>query len=256
MKAIECVEVLTIPDGYEYEVTAVTEVTKWDLMPRVRPLHEKLGLKLSRTEREVFYNLKVGTEVGIIKKSATGPEHEAEDVAFVAQSIEEFYVSGRQMRILSIAAKVVAPEHQRHQLGTYLAQEAILRLHPEAVTGRTPNPNAIRAYEKTGFIEEIYPIDKLYPWSIQTAVAVMLGREGMEENKISLRTGRCQMVYPPGTSRTFIREEMSESVDRIFKIMVGPAINANLEEGDGVRYWAPVNRRIYACLPEKAPVAA
>lgn len=265
MKTAECLETLfeertiSVPEGFKYKIHLVDEISRWDLMPRVRPLHEKLGLKPSRTEKEVFYNLKIGTEVGIMTKLPEDPEDESqepEDVAFVAQSLEEFVVNGKKMRVLSIAAKVVAPDYQNHLFGTIMAQEAITRLHPDAVTGRTPNPNAIRAYEKTGFIDEIYPIDRLYPWNVQTYVAVMFGREVIEQDKITLRTGRCEGVYPPGVNRTFDPNSMSEKVSRIYNAMVNPPVNADLENGDGVKYWATVNRIIYACPPEKMAVAA
>lgn len=247
MKAIECAKVsqggsyIAIPEEFEYKVTPVTEETKWALMPRVRPLHEKLGLEPSRTEREVFNNLREGTEVGILKKLRPDSEGGPEDIAFVAQSLEDFYVSGRRMRVLSIAAKVVVPDYQHHQFGTYMAQEAICRLHPEAVTGRTPNPYAMRTYERTGFIRRMHPIDAWYPTEIRTALAYLIGGRriaGVDD----LRTGLCRAVYPRGEERTFDREGMSEKVARIYSIMTGP-IGANLEEGDGIRYWAVVDKR-------------
>lgn len=227
---------ISLPEGFRLEVTPVTEDTKWELMPIIRPLHEKLGLSPARTEREVFYNTKEGAEVGIIWT----PDDEA--AGFVAQGIEEVPVGGKQTRALYIAAKVIAQDYQNHHFGTFLAQEAILRLQAEAVSGRTPNPNAIRAYELTGLVEEIYPIDKLFPYSIQTAMGLMLGIETVSRERLNLRTGRAYRVYPKGESRLFAPEELSERAREIYEKMKNPPISAELEEGDGVRYWGVVKR--------------
>lgn len=251
-------EVIVLPAEYKHEVIQVTEERKWGLMARVRPLHEKLGFEPSRTEKEVYYNLRAGTEVSMIEKVGATPK-EIEDVAFVAQNIvDDLDIKGREMRILSIAAKVVAPEYQRHQFGTFLAQEAILRHKPNAVTGRTQNPNALRAYEKTGLLEELFPIDRLYPDSIQIALAVvygrlsyMLDRNVYEDDSVNLRTGLCKGVYPGGAGRFFIAEELSPAAKRIYDRMKEIAVE--FENGDGIRYWALVDIKRLSQFPYSGP---
>ena len=262
---VECNEaslggvLIAIPKGYKHEVIQVTEENKWGLMARVRPLHEKLGWEPSRTEKEVYFHLREGTEVSLITALGSTPE----DVAFVIQNMVGLDVNGKQKReVLSIAAKVIAPEYQRHQFGTFLAQEAILRHKPAIVTGRTANPNAMRAYEKTNLIEVLLPIDRLYTERLQIDLAVfygelshMLGRNVYEDDSINLRTGLCKGVYPPGASELFVVEELGPGARRIYDRMVGPEIGAKLKKDgnddmiDGVRYWAVVNGKILSHFP-------
>lgn len=229
---------ICLPEGYTYKVTPVDEETKWSLMPQVRPLHEKLGFEPSRTEREVFDNTEEGKEVGILKNP------EGEVIAFVAQRLEELYMSGKQASVVSVATRVVNEDYQRQHFGTFLVQETILRHNPIAITGRTPNANVLRMLEDTGFISEIYPVDNLYPPSVQIALAGMLGQERMIRDRIHLRTGRCIGVYQ-GAKLYIDRENLGTGARRIHDILTNPPINANLVEGDGIRYWAVVNKKFY-----------
>lgn len=230
---------------YKYEVNSVTSENRWNLMARALPLHQLLNYEPARVLREVFNNTEKDGEVVFAKT----PDPEPKDVGFVAQRLVQVLFEGRPTKVLSILTKVVVPEYQDHNIGTELAIEAIQRLAPDYVTGRTQNPFVIRAYERIEEFKEIIPIAKSYTPRMQLLLALTFGSEGVAE--VDFKNGLCRGVYPSGESRTFVLDKASERVLEIYKIMTGPRIGAILENGDAIRYLAVRDRRIRSHLLER-----
>lgn len=232
---------------FTYEVNEVTKENKWKLMARAMPLHQVLNYEPDRVLEEVFNNTEGAGEIVFAKTSGPKPK----DVGFVAQRLVPITFEGRTINVLSILTKVVEPEYHKQNIGTELAIEALQRLDPDYVTGRTQNPFVIRAYERTGEFKDIMPIAKPHTYSpkMQLLLVLTLGLEGVKGT--DLRTGLCEGAYPAGENRTFVLDNASERVLEIYTAMTSSPIGAVIENGDAIRYLAPRDKRTRSHPAEK-----
>lgn len=219
-----------IPPGVTADNDEVTAI-----MGRVMPLHEEvLNLAKPRTYAEVIRNVIRATEVVF----AVTIEPEPKDIGVVVQTVKTVTIGGESLKVVMIAMRGVLPDYQKYGVGTDFVVDAIKRHEPHGFTGRTPNPNIFRSYKRVPQIGEISPIDKPYSPKMRTFMAAFLS--DAELSTTDLNTGRCIGVYPRGAERLVTYDPNDREMNRILKIMTGPRIGANLEEGDGVRYWASV----------------
>lgn len=205
------------------------------LMGRVESLHDDV-LKLSkpRTKSEVIRNVLRATEVVF----AVTKDDEPQDIGVIVQTVRTVTIGGNPLKAVMIAMRAVLPPFQAYGISGEFTNDAIDRHNPDGFTGRTPNPNLFRAYKKIPRIGEIFPIDGLYPPEMQRYMAVLLS--DAELSTTNLETGRSTEVYPRGVERLFTINPKDKEMMRILTIMTSPPISANLDAGDGVRYWASV----------------
>lgn len=222
------------PQVVQFDVQQVTdEANRFDIMARVEPFHDQLSLAKGRTLGELFRNVDIGVEAVFIRTFG----EEARDIAVSVQRVRDVNIGGEQFRIVKRLLRAVAPDYQNSGFGSELTDEAINRLHPNAFTGRTPNPYVLRAEEKSAHTGIIFPLHELYTPKAQLLLAVSLEEKSLAE--VNIRNGVCRRVYPKGASRLFILENASTRVLEIHKRVTDAepeGLGADLEEGDGVRY--------------------
>lgn len=205
------------------------------LMGRVGPIHDQvLNLAKPRTYGEVIRNVMRATEVVF----AVTKEEEPRDIGVIVQAVKTIQLAGQSFKAVMVFMRAIYPEYQGSGVGTELSRDAIERHDPDAISGRTPNPNIFRMYEKIEEIGKIRPIHGLFTPEQQIYLAILLPPKELETT--DLRTGRCIGVYPRGAQRLVTYDENDIRMKRTLQIMTGPKIGANLEEGDGVRYIAEI----------------
>lgn len=240
-------------DFYNFEHFKITRDNKIGLLLRAWIIHKELYLDSEREFKELKDHFREGGEAVFVTTRNDNPQ----DIGYVEQRLREVNIGGDLTRVLTIGAKVVSsggagvfPEGPKNEaigsqgrgIGRALATDAVLYYQPDAVSGRTPNPYAILSYYRTGLIKEIYPIDRLIPPDQRDILAVLLDRMGVL-NETDIRTGLCNGAYPPGESRLFVLNPDNADAVRIYNAMTNPPVGANLNAGDGVRYWARTDER-------------
>lgn len=223
--------------AFRFDVQQITEANRFDVMARVQPFHDRLKLAHGRTLEELHRNVSVGAEAVFVQKLDSD-----EDIAVVVQRLKEINLGGEKHRVLKRLLRAVAPDNQQAGIGTALTNEAIERLMPEAITGRTPNPLVFGADEHSPYIRTIFAIHRLYTHYPQTLLIATLDENSLAET--NLRTGVCKGAYPPGQFRLFSLEGLSPRNMAIYHRMTDPepyGLGADLEAGDAIRYMEMVS---------------
>lgn len=216
----------TLHPDFEMDVVKVTRTNRFEVLARVKPFHDGLTLAKGRTMEELYRNVDVGADAVFVTTS------DGEDIGVVVERLKTFNIGGREWRVLKRLLRAVMPDYQRRGTGTALTDEAINRLNPDVITGRTPNPYVFRADEISSRVGNIHPIYKLHTYETGLLLVATLDSRSIAET--DLRTGVCKGVYPLGENRLFNLEGASQKVLEIYARMI--ELGANLEEGDGIRY--------------------
>lgn len=179
-----------IHGDFIYNRFRVNYKNRWLLMRKAIPFEEQLGYDAFRSPDEVRHNIRRGGEV-IFVMPARG-----KDMG------KEIAVATREMRqgILVTGVVVVNEQYRRKGIATHLAEDAVLRHKPIAVTGRTRRWEVYRIYESLEYqgerlIPVISPVDtggRLLE-EAQRQLVVVLAPE--ERKKLDLEKG----LYEHGT---------------------------------------------------------
>lgn len=220
------------PDGFTFDVCKVTRGNRFDVLARVEPFHNQLSLAKGRTLEELYRNVSEGVEAVFAQE-----EGSREDIAVAVQRLRVVNLFGHEHRVIKRFLRAVLIGHQQQGAGTALTNEAIERLRPDAITGRTPNPYVFGAEENSPYVKVIYPIHKLYNSLVRTILVAVLDDTTLRETHE--RTGIQRGAYPPGENRLFSLEGASRRNLKIYHRMIdGPpeGLGADLAAGDGIRY--------------------
>lgn len=228
-----------IHDGFIYEVIQVNKRNVWLIRHELIPFEAELGYDYFRGPYELRHNVQPGKEV-IIVKPVEGRDI-GKPVAAVTQEMRE--------GTLVIGAKVVKERYRNQGIGSYLAEDAVLRHKPKDITGRTRKGAVIRIYEKLEFegariVDEISPIDTGGQLSEHARQVFEAALHHSELRTLDLTTG----LYPPGTYpkvvdiREFRPPRNNPEAQRIYSIMRGMGIDPYI--GNGFRYDGKVNQEV------------
>lgn len=204
------------------------------------PFEDQLGYDEFRSPDEVRHNIRPGGEVVFVRPIMIG-QVPRNDIAVVTQELRN--------GILITGAKVVKREFRGKGIGKHLAWDAILRLNPEAATGRTRNHVVLGTYANLVFEEEriisaISPIetDGKYTEYAKRDLGIILEPE--EKKTLDFKNG----LYPPDTYpritdlRGFRRPRSNPELAKIYDAMRDIGVDPKL--GNALRYYAPINQDV------------
>lgn len=208
--------------------------TKFQTWARVEKFEELLQLNdAARKLDELDRNISEGAEAVFAVNADTGL-----DLGVLVHRVESRTSGSSTLTLDMVALRVVEGPAQQFGIGTRFSRH-VLRSYDEVdgFTGRTPNPYIFLAYKHMPEMGKIYPIDVLYPDSLQHFMGLFLHPYTAGVDRV---TGRCKEVYPPGEFRLYqLDEENSELVgirNRIIRPKNEGGLGIDLEAGDGVRY--------------------
>lgn len=236
--------------GIDYEINKVTRDNRGVLRRRALPFEQQFGYPDSfEVHEKVVHYIREGGEVVFARTTGRRPK----DIGVVTQEMRKASVAGRTARVLSVGIRVVLPEFQRHGIGTYLEEDAVLRHRPDAVTGQTRMWRIISMLQNTGFFSRISPFDGL----ITPEVEQILRGGVLDRRTLSaitdIRRGLCLGIYPPADREHFIPPPTSESGVRNYnRILI---LGAVPERGDGIRYYAEVDQEAVRAAKARGEVA-
>lgn len=215
-------------------IEIVDRLTKFQVWARVEKF-EKL-LKLNDDARkldELDRNTREGAEGVFAVDADTG-----RDLGVLVHKIESRSSWESTLTLDMVALRVVEDKAQQFGIGTRFSRH-VLSGHDEidGSSGRTPNPYIFLAYRHMPEMGTIYPIDKVYPDSLQRVMGLFLYPYTAGVNPL---TGRCKEVYPPGEFRLYTLDETNADLVEIRNRIIRPqnegGLGIDLEAGDGVRY--------------------
>lgn len=207
------------------------------------PFENQMGYDALRTPNEVRHNIREGGEVTFVMPAR------GKDMG------KEIAIATREMRrgVLVTGVVVVNEDYRRKGIATHLAEDAVLRLKPVAVTGRTRDWRVYRTYERLEYQgERVLPIiapidtDRRLPEEARRRLVVVLTSE--ERKKLNLERG----LYPEGTYPRLIDKKKfpiprnDPAGFRIYSILKEMGIDPSNPEdrGRGTRYDALTEQEV------------
>lgn len=253
------------PISYHLDYQPIVDrPSKFRITARARHFEELLKLQDEpRKLEELDRNISEGAEAVFAVDDETG-----KDLGILVHRLKTVTLRDRTLTLDMVALRVVESYAQGRGIGTRFTADTIRRYDEQGIdldgfSGRTPNPNIIKAYRRIPDVGIIYPIDKLYPPDLREFMVAFLYPyiEG-----INFTTGRCIGVYPQGENRLFDPLDPNDLEgnavrDRMVKPEKEGGLGIDLQAGDGVRYLAlrrkaSRGRSRWATLPSDLPQAA
>lgn len=225
-----------IHGDFIYRRFKVNRKNSWLLRRKVKPFEDQLGYDEFISPREVIHNIRLGGEVTFVMPI------KGRDVG------KEIGVATREMRegVLVTGVVVVNKDYRKKDIGTHLAEDAVLRLKPIAVTGRTRRWEVYRIYESLEYQgERIIPVispvdtDGRLPEEAQRQLVVVLAPE--ERRQLDLEKG----LYEHGTYpkirdlKVLAPPRNNPEAVRIFDFLEKQGISDR-----GTRYFGPTDQQV------------
>lgn len=224
---------------FVYRRFKVSRRNSYLLRLKAKPFEDQLGYDVFRSPDEVRHNIREGGEVTFVMPArgrAAG---------------KEIAVATREMRqgVLVTGVVVVNEQYRKTGIATYLAEDAVLRHKPIAVTGRTRRWEVQRTYESLEYqgnrvIPVISPVDtggRLLEEAQRQLVIVLTPKE---REGLDLETG----LYPEGTYPRIIdlksfplprnNPEGARIVDVLKEMGIDP------KNGRGFRYYGETDQNV------------
>lgn len=228
-----------IHGGFVYRRFKVNIRNNYLLRLKAKPFEDQLGYDVFRSPDEVRHNIRKGGEVTFVMPArgrAAG---------------EEIAVATREMRqgVLVTGVVVVNEQYRKTGIATHLAEDAVLRHKPIAVTGRTRRWEVQRTYESLEYqgnrvIPVISPVDtggRLLEEAQRQLVIVLTPKE---REGLDLETG----LYPEGTYpriidlKSFPLPRNNPEGARIVNVLKEMGIDP--KNGRGFRYYGETDQDV------------
>lgn len=202
---------------FVYERIKINRRNVWLVRFKAVPFEHQLGYEeVFRRPDEVRHNIRPGVEVTSVKPVR------GKDAG------KEIAIATREMRrgVLVTGMVVVNEEYRKKGIATHLAEDAIFRLQPRAVTGRARRWEVPRTYERVEYQGErvvpvVSPIDTggRLPGEAQRQLVIVLTpkeREGLDLEKGLYSPG----IFPIITDlRSFTPPRNNPEGTRIFNVL-------------------------------------
>lgn len=224
--------IVHIHNGIAYERRKVTRENMWDLRNRALPFESQLGYNSWRIHDDVRHHIQPerGVEVVFGRTTSRHPE----DIAIVTEEVREV----DEKRILVIGIRVVLRGFRKGGIQTHLAQDAIIRYQPDAITGKTRKWEIPRMYEKIGLIKRFHPLEGGVTSDIVSKWLNILSPGERED--LDLASG-LYSGFPAADPKEFLPPRNNTNAVRIYERML--EIGANPAQGIGFRYWAEIDKK-------------
>ncbi|MEK7464469.1 MAG: hypothetical protein AAB617_01685 [Patescibacteria group bacterium] len=129
----------------------------------------------------------------------------------------------------------IDPKAQRAGLGRLFARIACQTLGPDVLAARAQNPASILATIRSGMLEQVMPVDRLYGDSteMQKVLIDLVEARGFAGN-VDLTTGLQKSAYPMGKLGDYRVDTDNSEIRRIEEVLI--SIGLDRMRGDTVYY--------------------
>lgn len=230
----------------------VTNENAEEIQDSAFPLYQR---NLHKSHMQTSHRLEGKMEPGSVVGFAINPN--GRRVAVTAYRLVDVH----GLLVANIETTVVERDYQGKGIATNFARDIIMGVSTaiafeeedpqvyiaEALTARTPRTPALLAKRRTGFVEEDFPTQRNYPYTLREPLIAAIGPEIFDEQKrlrVNLTTGLWKNAYPFENGQDIrIDPNISPDAYETDQIWRGERIGMDPTNNDAVQYWCKIERR-------------